>query len=109
MTLTFTHVIRRSLRDLGKGEHAFNMFITSNKDVPALDASSQRAGPGASHLSELDSNGSLPNSHRTESTPTVGHQDPTVMILLEMECHHNANNNTVCQKMTRNLDYKHAL
>ena len=78
------------------------MFITSNGGVPALDSSSQRIGPGASHLSELDSNSSLPNGHRTESMPTVGHQDLTVMILLETECHHSAtgNNNTVCQKLT---------
>ena len=88
------------------------MFITSKGDVPAPDASSQRVGPGASHLSELDSNGSLPGAHRTESTSTVGHHDLTVKILLETECHHSAtsNNNTVCQKFDCSyLDYKHTL
>ena len=92
--------------ELNKGpresETCFNMVITSKGDVPALDASSQRVGLGASHLSELDSNGLLPNGHRTESTSTVGHQDLTVMLLLETECHRSAtsNNNTVCQKLT---------
>ena len=39
-----------------------------------MGMSSQCIGPGASHLSKLDSNSSLPIDHHNESTHTVGNQ-----------------------------------
>ena len=45
--------------------------------------SSQCVGPGASHLSKLDSNSSLPFDHRNENMPAVGNQYNAVMLLLE--------------------------
>ena len=45
--------------------------------------SSQCVGPGASHLSKLDSNSSLTVDHRNESMPAVRNQNFAVMLLLE--------------------------
>ena len=45
--------------------------------------SSQCVGPGASHLSKLDSNSSLTFDHRNESMPAVRNQNFAVMLLLE--------------------------
>ena len=49
--------------------------------VPRI--SSQCVGPGASHLSKLDSNSLFPLDHRNESTPAVGDQCFAVLLLLE--------------------------
>ena len=59
-----------------------NMLFVYEKDIPAIDMSFQCVGPGASHLSKLDWNNSLPIDHRNESTPTVGSQYFAVMLLL---------------------------
>ena len=48
-----------------------------------MGMSSQCVGPGASHLSKLDSNSSLPFDHRNENMPAVGNQYFAVMLLLE--------------------------
>ena len=45
--------------------------------------SSQCVGAGASHLSKLDSNNSLPIDHHNESTLAVGNQYLAEMLLLE--------------------------
>ena len=45
--------------------------------------SSQCVGPGASHMSKLDSNNSLPIHHHNESMPAVGNQYLAEMLLLE--------------------------
>ena len=59
-------------------------------DIRATGVSSQCAGPGASHLSKLDSplttidhHNSLPIDHHNESTLAVGNQYLVEMLLLE--------------------------
>ena len=49
----------------------------------APGASSQCVGAGASHLSKLDLNNSLPLDNCNERTPDVGNQYLVVMLLLE--------------------------
>ena len=66
----------------GGGEHAYHSIVYK-RDITATGMSSQCVGPGASHLSKLDSNSLLPFDHHNENMPTTGNQYFAVMLLLE--------------------------